>query len=165
MKLNQLTDEIRHMVLGAAQHVLATQDDHASMDRFLTKTHKLLEHEFPEPVEDDEAEITMIARLCHQANKAYCESLGDFSQPDWEDAPSEIRASAMFGVEFHLEADRTPAESHENWMKQKILDGWMYGPVKNFETKEHPLLVDYDQLPQEHKSKDYIFRGIVNAFK
>lgn len=165
MKLNQLTDEIRHMVLGAAQHVLATQDDHSSMDRFLTKTHKLLEHEFPEPVEDDEAKITMIARLCHQANKGYCESLGDFSQVDWEDAPSEIRASAMFGVEFHLEQDRTPAESHESWFAQKLKDGWIYGPVKDLEKKEHPCMVPYDKLPQTQRAKDYIFRAIVNALR
>ena len=28
-----------------------------------------------------------IARVAHQVNKAYCEALGDTSQPDWENAP------------------------------------------------------------------------------
>ena len=28
-----------------------------------------------------------IARVAHELNKAYCESMGDHSQPDWDNAP------------------------------------------------------------------------------
>lgn len=39
-----------------------------------------------------------IARVVHEVNRAYCEALGDTSQPKWEDAPQWQRDSAMLGV-------------------------------------------------------------------
>lgn len=106
-----------------------------------------------------------IAELCHNVNKAYCESIGDYSQPTWEDAPDWQKASAMEGVYFHLENDTTPEQSHESWMKSKENDGWVYGKVKDADKKTHPCMVPYNQLPQEQKSKDYIFKAIVDTFK
>jgi hypothetical protein len=41
----------------------------------------------------------------------------------------------------------------------------MYGEVKNTETKEHPCFMPYDHLPVEQKSKDYLFKQIVNSLK
>jgi hypothetical protein len=32
-------------------------------------------------------EIEEIAKVAHEVNRAYCQALGDFSQPKWEDAP------------------------------------------------------------------------------
>ena len=34
-----------------------------------------------------DAEIVQIAMVAHETNRAYCESIGDNSQPKWEDAP------------------------------------------------------------------------------
>jgi hypothetical protein len=50
---------------------------------------------------------------------------------------------------------------HTNWLRDKIKDGWKYGPVKNSEKKEHPCMVLYNELPPEQKNKDYLFRAIV----
>lgn len=106
-----------------------------------------------------------IARICHQVNKAYCESIGDSSQPDWKDAPAWQRTSAIDGVNFHLFNDVTPEMSHENWMKQKQEEGWVYGPVKDPSKKEHPCMVSYDQLPLEQRTKDYLFKAVCDCFK
>lgn len=106
-----------------------------------------------------------IARLCHELNKAYCESLGDTSQKHWEEAPEWQRQSAINGVEFHLSGSRKPSDSHVNWMKEKLEQGWKFGPVKDEAKKEHPCLVPYDDLPEEQKMKDKLFTTIVNAFK
>ena len=54
-----------------------------------------------------------IAKLCHEVNRAYCESLGDMSQPRWEDAPDWQRQSAINGVKFHMTGEFTPEQSHE----------------------------------------------------
>lgn len=107
----------------------------------------------------------LIAKVCHEANRAYCESIGDNSQPAWENAPDWQKDSAMNGVNFHLNSNTTPEQSHENWMTQKEAEGWVYGPVKDPSKKEHPCMVPYNQLPAEQRSKDYIFRAIVHAFK
>ena len=39
-------------------------------------------------------EMDSIARVCHEVNRAYCQALGDDSQPTWEEAPEWQRASA-----------------------------------------------------------------------
>lgn len=105
-----------------------------------------------------------IARICHEVNRAYCQALGDDSQPAWEGAPQWQRDSALKGVELHLlNPHAGPQASHESWMRQKLDDGWQYGPVKAAERKEHPCLVPFDQLPREQQAKDFIFRSIVHA--
>lgn len=109
---------------------------------------------------------TDIAQVAHEMNKAYCESIGDNTQPEWIDAPEWQQQSALNGVNFHLQnPDVTPEMSHNNWMKEKEETGWKYGPVKNPETKEHPCFLPYDQLSSENKIKDYLFRQTVHSLK
>ena len=109
---------------------------------------------------------TLIARVAHEINRAYCASLGDTSQPAWEDAPEWQKASALVGVSMHLaNPDATPEQSHESWLAQKVAEGWKYGPVKDAEKKEHPCFRPYAELPAEQKAKDYLFRGVVHALR
>jgi hypothetical protein len=51
-------------------------------------------------------EINDIAAICHSVNKAYCEAYGDFSQPDWDDAPDWQRESARAGVLLGVNSHR-----------------------------------------------------------
>jgi hypothetical protein len=105
-----------------------------------------------------------IARVCHEVNRAYCQALGDNSQPKWEDAPDWQRESAMLGVVLHVNnPDAGPQASHQSWMAQKIADGWVYGVEKNAEQKTHPCIVPFDQLPVAQQAKDFIFRSVVHA--
>lgn len=107
-------------------------------------------------------DIESIARVCHEVNRGYCESLGDFSQSPWKDAQKCQRESAIHGVKFHIESPEvTPKQSHENWLNGK--QGWKHGPVKDPEKREHPCYLPYDELPQEQRSKDYIFTAIVKT--
>lgn len=110
--------------------------------------------------------LGLAAKTAHELNRAYCLSLGDDTQPAWEDAPDWQRESAQIGVEMHLaNPDATPEQSHESWLKQKVADGWVYGEVKDAEAKTHPCCVPYAELPAEQKAKDYIFRAAVHAVK
>ena len=105
-----------------------------------------------------------IARVAHEVNRAYCEALGDTSQQKWEDAPQWQRDSAVRGVNFHM-ANRCagPQASHENWMAQKVSEGWVYGIAKDAELKQHPCLVPFEQLPLEQQAKDFLFRAVVHS--
>lgn len=63
--------------------------------------------------------------------------------------------SLMNGVKFGLQnINATPEENHENWMKCKIEQGWVYGETKDLEKKTHPDLVLFDDLPKVEKDKD-----------
>lgn len=105
-----------------------------------------------------------VARVAHEVNRAYCMSMGDASQPAWEDAPEWQRASAVAGVEFHhANPDAGPEASHESWFAQKAADGWVYGPVKAAEGKTHPCMVPFGELPAAQQAKDFLFRAVVHA--
>ena len=108
---------------------------------------------------------TTIALTCHEINRTYCELLGDFSQPAWHEAPKWQKDSAIAGVKFQLENPTAhPSASHDSWLKEKAATGWKYGPVKNPARKEHPCFVPYEQLPDEQKIKDHLFKSIVAVF-
>lgn len=82
-----------------------------------------------------------IAQVAHEANRAYCHSMGDSSQLPWAKAPEWQRESAMNRVRFHLERHiagkpANPSESHNS----------------------------HEELPAEQRLKDDLFAGIVAAF-
>jgi len=104
-----------------------------------------------------------IARVCHEVNRAYCRAIGDDSQPPWEQASDWQRSSCEIGVKEHLDVGLTPEQSHEIWMEDKRRAGWVYGPVKDPDRKEHPCIVPYAQLPQEQQVKDHLFAAVVRA--
>lgn len=102
-----------------------------------------------------------IARVCHEANRGYCEALGDFSQPTWVDAPEWQRSSAVAGVEFLIANPSATAEqTHKSWCEQKEKDGWRYGEVKDAEKKEHPCMLPYSDLPEFQRVKDSLFAAV-----
>lgn len=104
------------------------------------------------------------ARLAHEANRAYCESIGDTSQQAWEHAPEWQKASALNGVlAIAVNPDMTPEQCHQNWSAMKVAEGWVYGDVKDETARTHPCLVAYDQLPAEQRIKDIIFGSVVRA--
>jgi len=109
--------------------------------------------------------IESIAEQCHQANKHFCESIGDFSQQDWRFAPEWQQESAINGVKAHIDSGltMTPLDSHTSWMKEKIENGWVYGEVKDPDLKTHPCIVPYAELPVYQRVKDYIFMHTVHA--
>lgn len=111
-----------------------------------------------------ETENEKIARICHEVNRAYCAAIGDFSQAPWDQAPSWQRHSALLGVEFaKANPHAGPDASHKSWMRQKLLEGWKQGLVKDPKKKEHPCMVAFEDLPKEQQAKDYLFTAIVKA--
>jgi len=110
--------------------------------------------------------VEEIAKVAHQVNKAYCESLGDTSQVAWDDCPEWQKQSAVTGVIFHINNPDAGVEAnHESWVKEKIDDGWVYGEKKDPDAipPTHPCIVPFNKLPREQQAKDYIFRAVVHA--
>lgn len=105
------------------------------------------------------------AKVAHEVNRAFCESIGDNSQPAWENAPEWQKASARNGVKAHLDSGLTltPEQSHESWMAEKEADGWIFGEVKDPENKTHPCMLPYNKLPIQQRTKDYLFRAVVHS--
>jgi hypothetical protein len=104
-----------------------------------------------------------LARIAHEVNRAYCQGIGDNSQPAWADAPDWQKQSAVTGVRLHMSGDHGPQASHESWMAEKIADGWVFGPQKDPALKTHPCIMPFADLPVMQQAKDFIFRGVVKS--
>ncbi len=110
--------------------------------------------------------VTDLARVVYEANRAYCRTLGDTSFTAWEIAPDWQKATIVDGIAlFVSNPDVTPEQSHENWLKRKREDGWVYGPVKapDATPPTHPCILPYGELSPEQRRKDRLFLGIVRA--
>ncbi len=100
----------------------------------------------------EENRIEFIARIRHLGWVCYQMGAGqkyniEILKDQWE--------SLLNGVRFALEhPNMTPGENHENWIKEKVNQGWVYGPVKDFEKKTHPDLVPFADLPKVEQDKD-----------
>jgi hypothetical protein len=107
-----------------------------------------------------------IARVAHEANRAWCLANGDMTQLGWDDAPDWQRDSAIKGVLFHLDnPEAGDSASHDNWMADKIAAGWVYGEVKDPDAlpPTHHCIVPFVDLPKVQRVKDALFRAIVHA--
>lgn len=111
-------------------------------------------------------EIYGIARVCHQANKAWCEFNGDYTQKDWNECEQWQVESAYRGVEFRIKNPASGIDAqHKAWIEDKIANGWVYGEVKSEEHKTHPCLIPFEELPDFQQKKDALFCAIVDALK
>lgn len=105
-----------------------------------------------------------IARVCHEANRGYCETLGDNSMAVWSETPDWQRKGMINGVEFFLTyPGSSPEDMHKNWLVRKTEAGWVYGEVKDVGKKTHPCILPYDKLPFEQRLKDEIFLAIIKV--
>ena len=109
--------------------------------------------------------INDIARVCHEANRAYIYSIPNgFKSDDWDEGTEEQRASVISGVEAVIDNPiLTPEQSHEKWVTYKKAEGWVFGERKDEATKTHPNLLPWDELPSEEKVKDVLFQAVVRA--
>jgi hypothetical protein len=70
--------------------------------------------------------------------------------PSKEQIDSMINAIEL----FKRNPDITPEKMHENWMKYKLANGWIYGLAKDESQKMHPNLIPWKDLSDVEKKKD-----------
>jgi len=111
-----------------------------------------------------------IAHICHEAIRVYCEELDAEGEnpetrlPIWELAPEWMRTSVEAGVKYLREnADLTAKDSHDEWRRYRKAAGWIHGVKKDEGLKQHPNMVDWDELPSEQRLKDVLFVAIVRS--
>ena len=50
--------------------------------------------------------------------------------------------------------EKIAEHNHDIWARQRLNEGWTYGPNRNDETKQTPCLVAYKELPEIEKQYD-----------
>jgi hypothetical protein len=66
--------------------------------------------------------------------------------------PIDTSAADLNPLQPLLEA--LARNAHEIWARERMKDGWSWGPARNDERKQHPCLVSYDDLPESEKAYD-----------
>lgn len=111
----------------------------------------------------DASRVDVVAWVAHEANRAYCQAVGDQVPAVWSACTGEERQSKRAGVRDAADG-ATPMGQHEAWCAAKRAAGWVFGDVKDEQARTHPCLVGYDELPELQQSKDRLFLGVVKAF-
>jgi hypothetical protein len=69
--------------------------------------------------------------------------------------PDPIDTSrVVLGSELKALTERLSQNAHDVWARQRLADGWRWGPERNDARKEHPGLIAYDRLTDSEKELD-----------
>jgi ryanodine receptor 2 len=83
-----------------------------------------------------------------------------FRWAHWEEnplsyQPTPIDTSGVTLTREILELTELLARNaHDHWARQRVAEGWKYGPRRDDARKEHPCLVPYEELPESEKDYD-----------
>jgi hypothetical protein len=113
----------------------------------------------------------LVALVCHHANLGMQEAhalmrerAGGESGPvggPLATLPPDLRDAAVDGVERARRSGQLNARDHHNAWVDFLLDrGWRHGE-RDYETKHHPNLVYWPQLPPEERDKSRVFLSVV----
>ena len=69
--------------------------------------------------------------------------------------PNPIDTSQVrLNTELTELTERLAKNVHDTWARDRLAEGWRYGPFRDDASKEHPNLVPYDQLPEFEREYD-----------
>ncbi|MEO0082547.1 MAG: RyR domain-containing protein [candidate division WOR-3 bacterium] len=57
-------------------------------------------------------------------------------------------------AELEALTEKLAENAHDNWARQRIAEGWTWGPKRDDAAKKHPDLVPYAELPESEKEYD-----------
>jgi len=71
----------------------------------------------------------------------------------YEPAPIDT-SQITLPVELTELTERLAKNAHDVWARQRMADGWTYGPRRDDAAKKHPDLVPYAELSESEKEYD-----------
>ncbi len=114
------------------------------------------------PISDDQVQI--IARVMHEAIRAFQIANGEPPAPHWNRAPKWMKTATIEGVLFKIKNPKASVSAqHDQWMETKLKEGWKFGKKKDGAKKTHPLLIPYAELPFVERQKDALVAAIITS--
>lgn len=105
-----------------------------------------------------------IAQVCHEAIRAYCASIGDYSYPTWDMAAEWLESSTTAIVSLVLSGSEVTSEKcHEKWLSFMGSSGWKFGMLKAPEKLEHDAMMPFPKLSEKERIKYDLLISIVQA--
>ena len=106
--------------------------------------------------------LTLCCRIAADANIHYCLNINEPPPPAWDGLTNTMQEGMIKGAQMAL-AGSSPEQSHENWCKTRLAEGWEYATITDRENKKHACLVPYNELSEAQRVKDALFQNIVCA--
>ncbi len=109
-------------------------------------------------------ELDQIGRVVHEALSAWNVAHGQEAYAGWDTLDDEGKASTLESVSYVIaHPDIDAGTQHRQWMEQKEAAGWSYAPVRDNDKKHHPMMVAFEDLPEQEQRKDALLNAIVRA--
>lgn len=54
-----------------------------------------------------------------------------------------------------------PKQLHTLWVQHYSAHGWTYGPEKNRETRQHPIIIPWHELPLRYQARFKLWQAMV----
>lgn len=109
-------------------------------------------------------ELENITAAAYEVNRRYCLMVNpnDNSHAPWDELDHDLKLVAFTATSGIARGD-TAEQSHMTWVTVKKAHGWRYGQEKNSNTKEHPCLVGFAELPPDQQAKDLLWYNVVKS--
>jgi hypothetical protein len=102
-----------------------------------------------------------IAKVCHEVNRAYCQALGDNSQPPWKNASALKKSNTLQAVRnYILSISAETEKSRASAEAQEIVESWVNGPEKY---PDLGVTTRLGVLPPELQAREDMFVAVVRA--
>lgn len=111
---------------------------------------------------DDEVELA--ARVGHSVMQAVNDSFNLPKLPQWELCYPWYKAKIIASVEEVLYNARSCRNMHTRWVRRMLARGWVLGEHSR-ELKQHPHLMEFNDLPVEVKMRAKQFRAAIMPFR
>lgn len=100
-----------------------------------------------------------VARMLHVGWVCYQIGVGE----DYNEQPTQEQLEMIInGISFVLEnPGATPEQIHDDWMKSKSDQGYIYGSKKDEDKKTHPDMVPFCDLSITEQRKDIMTSTVI----
>lgn len=84
----------------------------------------------------------------------------------WGETEQPWREKVLAAVDMHIShPDKTPEQAHDEWVAQRVADGWTYADARDDAKKEHPMIRPWVELPFERRVQDTVLHALVAELK
>jgi len=106
--------------------------------------------------------LLFISKLAHNAMADNCLQNYNINIPLWDELPEDNRFVVVnLTAYIYAHPDITDKELHDNWVKDRLNDGWRYGIKLDNDKKENPNIVEYENIPLHFRISSNIFRNVI----
>ena len=112
--------------------------------------------------------VDQVAKICYSACKSLQQELEDtnYNPVTWDESPAQLKKNCITGVQYvinNIDKPELDRLLHENWLEIKQSQGVKYGKKYDYEKKTHPLMLEYNKLPESQRLEYRMFVNIVKS--